>query len=621
LTAVFLGSAIAYVLWRWSEFLVWDDTSSAGFNVYSNNGHFALDRMTVIFGEAFSYIQADGYRPISAIIRGVGAAYVLQHGPRPEIFIFANGIVCGLTAALFLKFAHLFLLHAGTRYFATFLLMASTPVLTGSLVLFSGIQFLVFAFILSTLNVYFAYDRSANCRWLFALAPLLVAGPLVREFVGIVGPLIIVHEILHRRGIRLAGIIAGIAFLHALFPTFLISFVVPDLPVTFVFNIGNVNGFLSRPGDLHWRILLDVFSVLPPSLLLLALGTLMYRFGSFWTMSVNQWRGQLFLLIFFAASFFPFLKLFNSQVHLAYSLIPLSVLVAAQIEQLLIVLVAPRRMMLRACILAVVAVAVTDHAMNIYSVRQVTRDIYGTIISIARWFQREVPKGTVVISNAHHLEDIRLYSRGHIDPWASVGGIPDKSRWLHGPEDYRRFLDERRNGKPVFLLDVRLPELSEQRGRERVFREVRDPIFAIKMIGKIASVASRYPFVDPLRVFLPTKVAAWPGPPDLEFDFYRGPSLDGLLFTQEVAADYVLYRVTGDRLWQWAPHPVLLRQSYFTFNIVGFRDRVYAIPEAEGSFDVARFRSGGYSRSFEGTDMESVMAAIGEGVGFQIKER
>ncbi len=615
----FVGSSIAYILWRWSDFLVWDDTSSAGFNAYSNGGHFALDRAAVIIVEAFGYLQSDGYRPLSAILRGFGSAYVLANGPHPGIFIIANGLMCGLVLVLLLRFANKFLARPASRYFASFLFLASTPVLTGSLVLFSGIQFLVFVFILATLNVYFSYEKCWDYRWLLILVPVLIVGPWVREFVGIVGPLILVNEFLQRRPVGVISLIAAVGFLHALFPTFLVSLFVPNLPVAFVFNVGNLGNFIAPESSgatfiesvrqFHWRIFLDLFSILPPSLVLLAALVFAYRLVFYRTSCGEHWKRDIFLLIFFVGSFLPFLKLFNSQVHLAYSLMPLSVLIAGQVEYIFIKQGAPPWSGLRRVLIAIVTVAVLDHAVNIYTVRHVTQDIYGTIISLARWFQQEVPKGTVVISNAHHLEDIRVYSNGHIDPWAAVGGIPDRTKWLYGPDDYRRFFNSNQR-QPVLLLDVRKPKLAGQRGRERVLREVRDPIFAIEKVGKIATVSSSYFFCDPLRHLLPTSVTAWMGPPDLEFDFYRGPRLKRFPFMRQVAADYYLYRITGDRVWRWAPHAVLLKQSYFGFNIVGYRDRVYAIPQSEGAFDLNRLRSDGYSQSFEGEDVENVVTAI-----------
>jgi hypothetical protein len=128
-------------------------------------------------------------------------------------------------------------------------------------------------------------------------------------------------------------------------------------------------------------------------------------------------------------------------------------------------------------------------------------------------------------------------------------------------------------------------------------------------LGKIAAVHYVYPFFDPVRLLLPTTVATWPGPPDLEFDFYRGPALSGQPFLREVAADYLFYKMTGDGVWKWM-QPTLLVENYYGFNLVGFHNVVYAIPQAEGAFELDRIRRHGYSRSFESANLESLKASI-----------
>lgn len=619
---IFLAAMLGFVAWRWSFFIVWDDTSSASFNIYANNGHFSLDHPWTIVREGFGYIGGAGYRPLSAIIRGLGSAYVYSVGINPQLFIIINGIVYGLTALAFYYLTGFFLRTWATRLFAMFLFFASTPVLTGALVLFSGIQFFVFLFILTILLIYFRHDCDGWLLWLVPLGLFLLIGPWLREFVGIAPALIIVREILYRRGIRAVGVLAAVGFAHALYPMFLVSLFVDNLPVVFVFNIGNLSkalaltqsaGFLDKFAKVHWRIIGDIFSIMPPSLMLVGLTSFCWSSVAFWRKSTEEFRQQIFLFIFFAAAFAPFLRLFNEQVHLAYSLIPLSILLARQVEFLHGKLRERPfdQFALGATILLVITVA--DHAVNIFAVRQATREIYGTIISLADRFSAELPRNAIIVSNAHHIEDIRFYSHGHIDPWNAGGGMPDKSRWLVDAAALQRQLESWR-GRVVYFLDVHLPRSEGQRGVNRVHFFVRDEVVPMVSLGKIAATHYIYPFFDPVRLLLPPTVATWPGPPDLEFDFYRGPALSGEPFLREVAVDYMLYKVTGDRLTTW-PQPTLLAENYYGFNLVGFHGVVYAIPQPEGAFDLARVRRQGYSRTFEGADIESVKASIRQAIG------
>ena len=102
-----------------------------------------------------------------------------------------------------------------------FIFFASTPVLSGTLVLTSGIQLQLYITFLTTLAVYLHHDRDNSYFWLGPLGFLLIAGPWVHEFIGIASALIIVREIIYLRGIRPVGIMAVAGFMHALFPTFL----------------------------------------------------------------------------------------------------------------------------------------------------------------------------------------------------------------------------------------------------------------------------------------------------------------------------------------------------------------------------------------------------------------
>lgn len=148
-----------YILWRWSSFIVWDDTSSASFNKYVNTAHFSFDKASRIVYEAFAYIQGDGYRPISAIIRGFGNAYFLSDIAAPYSLIVLNGFLFSISVILFLKLSESFLNTYKGQAAAAFLFFSSTPVLTGGLILFSGLQFLVYIFICLTLVLYFRYEK------------------------------------------------------------------------------------------------------------------------------------------------------------------------------------------------------------------------------------------------------------------------------------------------------------------------------------------------------------------------------------------------------------------------------------------------------------------------------
>lgn len=629
-TIFFLLATLAYIAWRWSPFIVWDDTASGSFNKYVTH-NFTLEPARIwshIIERAFLNTGAVSYRPISSIIQGLGNAYLYSVTTNPSLFIIINGIICGFTALLFMYVSGFFVRSRAARLFATFLFFASSPVLTGSLVLFSGIQFLVFMFILLILAIYLRHDQDGRRIWLLPLALALIIGAWTREFVGLAPALIIVLEVINRRGFRLVGLLAAAGFYHAMFPTFLTSLFADNIPIVFVFNFGNLNHFMGTASSkgvletllqLKWRIFGHLFNVMPPSLMVLGFVTFCWSTVTYWKKSTEDFRQQLFLTIFFGAAFVPFLKVFHEQVHLAYSLIPLSLLLAKQVEFLHGRLARRPLTMPALGIAALVIITTADHAINIFAVRQATRDIYGTIMSIADRFTRELPPGSVVISNAHHIEDIRFYSKGHIEPWAVRGGMPHSARWMYTGDDLQKLIDDP-EVPAVYMLDVRLPKIEGQRGNLRAHDYVRDEVVEMKSYGKIAAVNYTFPFFDPLRILIPTEMAIWPGPPDLVFDFYRGPALSGALFLREVAVDYMFYKVTGKKVktWnrrEWANNAATLDNNFHGFRLFGLNGRVYAIPKGEGAFEIKAALHNGYSQTFEGTNLKSVKNLILKATG------
>jgi len=418
---------------------------------------------------------------------------------------------------------------------------------------------------------------------------------------------------------------ALIFFLHALFPTAIIKLTMfPNLPLLPVFAMGNLGDFMQRGigeenflralsvtiKNLHWRIFVDIVSIYPPTIFVLFSLTWWLRFKREVKSAID--KNTAFLLIFFFLSFLPFLKIFNEQVHLSYSLVPMSILLAVAVEELWFMAsdLDGLRRISRKILFIIIIVIIADHALNVYAVRKATQDIYGGIIKSANWFIANVPKGTYVITNAHHLEDVRFYSNGHIEPWGAPGGIPDQRRWMHNPSDLQRMLDERA-GRDVYFFDVGIKKTTGQRGEGRALFYVRDKNVEMADLGILHKTQALYPFLDPLKYLIPTIVVTWVGPPDLEFDFYRGLALGGTPFHREVYAEYHLYKATGNKVaYTSIENPQLLEQNYHGFNLVLFRNRVYAIPQPEGAFELERVKKGGYSRSFQGSTVQEVKKAI-----------
>jgi hypothetical protein len=489
--------------------------------------------------------------------------------------------------------------------FAAVLFFCSTPVLTGFLVLSSGIQGLVFAGILAILEVYFQYREREDSRWLIVLAVLMFVGPWVREFVGLAALLVLAIEVFdHRRSVVSAIAIAGLA--HAVFPTAIAHLFVPTLPVQPIFAFGNLGNRLAVGEQhhvwdglsaLHWRLPLHLASILPPSL---AFGTLLLFGHNLLKRRVT--RSDTYLIGWFAAAFVPFLKLFYEQVHLAYSLIPLSIFVARQWRTAYKGTVRRPAQLL---IVGVICIAVVDQTLNVWVVRGATAEIYRGITRTADHLRHRYPLGTIVVSNAHLLEDVRFYAGGHIDPWGFPGGIPDQSHWLTSSAAYEALVAANSH-HPMLLFDVHMPDERGQPGANRQSQALLDVQVPVEDLGSVYSVNYTYPTIDPLRAaLLPIDVSTWPGPPDLEFNFYRGPSLSGRFGWREVSADFHLYRILGYRLALWT-QPTVLERDYRGFTIIGYINQLHAIQGLQGEFSFDRLQQHGYMHAYTGSSIEDI---------------
>ena len=402
-----------------------------------------------------------------------------------------------------------------------------------------------------------------------------------------------------------------------------------DIPIRPVYAMGNLGAYLQAGTEgsgilyiiehLHWRIFIDIISIYPTTVFVLVLIAFILKCRMYKTRPVFE-TGTIFLLVFFFISFLPFLKAFNEQVHLTYCMVPLSILLAKGIEDLWFMMGGWRKFVktFKVIFSVFIIMILADHALNVYAVRMVTDDIYKGITFSANWFIRNVPNGTPVVTNAHHLEDVRFYSGGHIDPWGAPGGIPDQRKWMNNPSDLQNLLDDsRQKGKEVYFFDVEIEETPGQRGLGRRLFYVKDRNVEMEDLGIVYTIQARYPFLDPLKYLIPVGQMTWPGPPDLEFDFYRGPALDGTPFYREVHARYHLYKATGDKVSWASGHPQLVEENFHNFNLILYQNRIYGIPQSEGAFEIERVKKDDYSQSFEADSVGKVKESIRKIYEFQ----
>ena len=275
--------------------------------------------------------------------------------------------------------------------------------------------------------------------------------------------------------------------------------------------------------------------------------------GDRWTVEV--W-GALGLVLFGASvdallgvwlflTLVPFFKIFTEIVHLAYATVPASIILAAGVRHAWQALADGRSRMLRAArgaLAILIALLVSDQALNLYGVWHVMRSVTDGMKGVAATLEARIPRGSVIVSNVLHAFDIRLFAENWFDArFTTVAGI--SPRWITDRPEQLAALLALHPGQ-VYFLDVSQPYLPSY---EAYFghKFLRLRTVDVEDMGSLHVTAAVYPLLDPLQNIVPRPLVPFLGPPDLINDFYRGPSLSGQPFVREVFAEYRLYKVTS----------------------------------------------------------------------------
>jgi hypothetical protein len=612
---VCLGTAVAcgYFLLRCELGVVWDDSPNISAMRYDyERTHYSdsAEPARALLRDSFGQTTAAGYRPLTLLQHNLARWIVAEQNGAPEPWYAFGAALLGLLAICFFLVARRFTATPAGAFLAVFLLLFSTPVLTGAWPVIFNCQAIVPLTICTGLLLYWRSVEAPGYRSAYAagLFAVMFVGPWLREFIGILPLLIATLELQRaRRPSWLMGL-AGVCFLQALFPTALMHwFAFPDLPLKPVFALGNLAAQLQQAGDpiagswlsgqlqrIKWDASCHFLVLYPPLLFLLAwlaygvqvlhraasveprsrlrrvccfvlpclyaavcvgLGLLQRNYnvsllalGLVFGVALIALEIDRFLTVWFLLSFLPFLKVFTEQVHLAYSLLPASIILAAVIEKLYVREAAGWRRGARYLATAVLALAVVDHGLNLYASWHAVAAMDGAVVAVARWFEANVPPGSAVVANALHLEDIRLASKNHFSSyWTVAAGIPADNRGLTTAAKLEQLLQAHRQSGDVYFLDIDFDYLPSKVGYHS-HQYVRKRNVALESLGLVHVLRSRHPYVDPFKRFVPRRYLSFLGPPDLENDYYNGPAQDGTPFLREVYAEYHVYRVAGTRV-------------------------------------------------------------------------
>jgi hypothetical protein len=256
------------------------------------------------------------------------------------------------------------------------------------------------------------------------------------------------------------------------------------------------------------------------------------------------------LSVWMALALAPLYWVYTEIVHLAYPLIPASIVVAGGLRECWLAL---RRLngrqavALRYAFSLMITVLLLDQVLNVYNVWYVVKQCNNGMRIVASRLQRHVPRGSVIIGNVIHLYDIDHYAGNWFVPYLTVRA-GTRGPYADSRASVASVLLQHRG--TTYLLDVRQPYLPDQYAYHS-HPLVRSHAVDWADLGSLYETRAVYPFVDPAQALVPRAFVPFPGAPDLVQDFYRGRALDRGPFLREVYAEYHLYRVTGTIVRPW----------------------------------------------------------------------
>ncbi len=709
LVLIFFLVATCFFTVRSTEGLVWNDSPQTAENLYGFQNSIARQSdvitricryegaydlrwgesnlMTTIFTRAFSCPEFGGYRPLSAALSFTGVAIFSEAysptEPKPylgEIWTVGVAVLFGLLAVFLFIIAREYVQTNLAAYAILLLFFFSPPMVSGAWILFSGgIQVTVPLFICLGLWIYrkTAEAEKHQGLWGLGLTLVLLTGPWIREYIGIVAGLIIFLELQRHRRITWIALLSLLGFLHALFPTALLHAFLPKLPLVPVFKLGSLAAQLNAATSSEssslwssfvrakWEVAKVFLVTLPPSFFLLSgvilllslkreVRTLAVLIGLtamvlvslgkpwFWFLLIvafclltlfqalnnrsapvkgedatAQFHRVIFLNVWFLASLLPFLKVFSAHVHLAYPLIPGVILIVASTERfwLDILKCSGRAVWKKAIAVPILLMCFFDQTLNAYGSYVTVHSLYGGIRHMADWVRTNTPPGTIVIANALHAEDIRFYSQNHILPYWSVGvGVPPE-RTLEKPAELESFMKMHFGSERILMLNMD-QAFSQVKGGFHAHKYVTRNTVKTASLGSIYSMSGWFPFVDPLRNFLPRQMELFLGPPDLENDIYSGRDRSHRPFLKEISVTYNAYTVIDPGVSKTAyympdstfQYPTFL-EYYRDYKLCGYRDKFLAVPD-DIPLKESKLNSGADDRIIGGSSVEELKAKV-----------
>lgn len=257
-----------------------------------------------------------------------------------------------------------------------------------------------------------------------------------------------------------------------------------------------------------------------------------------------SFRFSIGLPVYVLLVFPAFLLIQLAEVHLAFILFPVAILIAFWLRDLFFSLSANlmgiKRIAALLTVIVLLGIALIDHGLNLSACLTTQKRLVETNKAMAKWIQAHVPKHSIVISNFYNFTDVFYYSGYHFDPYESKANCPmGPGKVIDNREELQELFIQNQGFRDIYFLAAEHDFYSwQQHWDPHPF--VRKPPGRITKLVSF-SARSSYTYADPLKRLTPQPFVSFPGYMDWLDDFY----VNNLpcFFRRLVYSDYTLYRL------------------------------------------------------------------------------
>ena len=459
------------------------------------------------------------YAPLCDLYVSMLSVHLLHHPGNIAVAVFLTGFIYASLMLLVFLLALKFIKSIPWTLAALLLFQASVSTILISYQLFSLPYLFVPLVVTAAVYSYLQYRERGRIFWLISFAFFALIGPWFREFPVIVPFVVFVTEILSFKGKRSRIVLLSCVplMLHSVYPSLITKLIgLNKGGVYSVFSQNNIK-HVTNTVSLNYHHVGFLFVQFPPllwALLLLSIGLWLWR--SFFTDDQRRFnipifgrtigslaiiffvgvtvcfghtfffdnarldhptelengrymllflavvvcasfRFNVFLPVFFTAAFLPFLRVGLAELHLSFTLAPLSILFVMWIRDMFSFVKDRLRWQGRkvavTALSVVLGIGLLDQSLNIPACVFSLKELVKTNKEMADGIRTTLPRHSIVICNFFNFADVFYYSNFYFDAYESVENCPlGPDRVIHKDKDLVKKYKDNLGVRDIYFL-------------------------------------------------------------------------------------------------------------------------------------------------------------------------